>query len=197
MLIYPLTTPTLMMFAGSTGLAPGATISINGGPFGSSANSPADVGNGWYSLTLTSGETATSGPLAVHLSAGTPQDFLFQVGAVVGADVLAWRGETPNALSSGRVPVEVQAFAAQALNAAAIASDVVGKLFSTTALVESYAADGATATPAQLWYMLWSALSEFVIAGGTLSCKKLDGTTQAMAFALSPAGNPVARARTV
>lgn len=61
----------------------------------------------------------------------------------------------------------------------------------TTALTESYAADGATATAAQLLYMLWSFFAEPNISSTTLTAKKLDGSTTAMTFTLSDATNPV------
>ena len=57
-----------------------------------------------------------------------------------------------------------------------------------TALTESYAADGATFTPAQGLYQIWAALSEFAVSGTTITVKKLDGSTTAMTF--TPSFNP-------
>lgn len=65
----------------------------------------------------------------------------------------------------------------------------------TTALTESYAADGSTPTLAQFLYMIWSMLAEKSISTTTLTCKKLDGTTNAMTFTLSDATNPVSITR--
>lgn len=65
----------------------------------------------------------------------------------------------------------------------------------TTALTESYAADGATATLSQLLYMIYSGLVEFSISGTTITCKKLDGTTTAMTFTLNDGTNPTSRTR--
>jgi len=65
----------------------------------------------------------------------------------------------------------------------------------TTALTESYAADGAAPTPAQLLFMLLSVVAEFSISGTTITCKKLDGSTTAMTFTLDDATNPTSRAR--
>ncbi len=65
----------------------------------------------------------------------------------------------------------------------------------TTAMTESYAADGAAPTPAQLLFMLWSLLAESNVSGATLSAKKLDGSTVAMTFTLSDATNPVSITR--
>lgn len=63
------------------------------------------------------------------------------------------------------------------------------------AMTEAYAADGATATPEQMLYMIWSALSEFAISGTTITCKKLDGTTTALTFTLDSSTAPTSRTR--
>ncbi len=65
----------------------------------------------------------------------------------------------------------------------------------TTALTEAYAADGATFTPAQAMYMIWSALSEFSISSTTITSKKLDGSTTAMTHTLDDASTPTSRTR--
>lgn len=65
----------------------------------------------------------------------------------------------------------------------------------TTALTEAYAADGSTFTGAQAMYMIWSALSEFAIAGTTITCKKLDGVTTSLTFTLDSSSSPTSRAR--
>lgn len=185
----------VMLFAGAPALGPGATVSKNGGGFAGAANVPADVGNGWYSLALNFTETDTIGPLCIHLSAGTPADFLFQVGALVDANCVEQLGQVLPAQIGGLPPVHVADLANDAVSATKVASDVVAKLFSGAALIESYAVDGAAATPAQLLYALLSALTEFSIAAATLTCKKLDGATTSMVFTLSPAGNPTSRTR--
>lgn len=66
----------------------------------------------------------------------------------------------------------------------------------TTALTESYAADGATATLSQLLYMIWSFLSSLKFVGTTGTARKLDGTTTAMTFTLDDAVNPTDKNRT-
>lgn len=64
----------------------------------------------------------------------------------------------------------------------------------TTAQTESYAVDGATLTLAQFMNMVWSLLAERVLDGTTLRAKKLDGTTDAMTFALD-AADPTTQTR--
>lgn len=68
-------------------------------------------------------------------------------------------------------------------------------IFSAAAMVESYAADGATATPAQMLYMLWSMLVEMNIVTTTVTAKKLDGSTTAMTFTLNDPTNPTSITR--
>lgn len=77
------------------------------------------------------------------------------------------------------------------------ASDVAAAITAawTTALTESYATDGSAATPAQLLYMLWSAVAEFSISGTTITAKKLDGSTTAMTFTVDSATDPTSRTR--
>ncbi|GAG15578.1 unnamed protein product, partial [marine sediment metagenome] len=64
-----------------------------------------------------------------------------------------------------------------------------------TAMTEAYAADGSAATPEQMLYMIWAALSEFAISGTILTCKKLDGAVTAMTFTLDDDTNPTSRTR--
>ena len=63
------------------------------------------------------------------------------------------------------------------------------------ALTEKEAADGSTATPEQMLYMIWSLLSDFSISGTTYTAKKLDGATVAMTFTLDDGTAPTAMNR--
>ena len=65
----------------------------------------------------------------------------------------------------------------------------------TTAATESYASDGAAATPAQLLYMILCSVSEFAISSTTITGKKLDGSTTAMTWTIDDASNPTSRTR--
>jgi hypothetical protein len=65
----------------------------------------------------------------------------------------------------------------------------------TTAATESYAADGAAATPAQLLYMILCSVSEFSISSTTITGKKVDGSTTAMTWTLNDATSPTSRTR--
>lgn len=60
----------------------------------------------------------------------------------------------------------------------------------TTALTESYAADGATATLSQLLYMVWSMMNSLGFITLTGTSRKLDGSTPAMTFTIDDADNP-------
>jgi hypothetical protein len=65
----------------------------------------------------------------------------------------------------------------------------------TTALTESYPADGATVTPAQALYIMLAFLQEKSIVGTTLTINKLDGTTPAATYTLNSATSPTAVTR--
>src|SRR3990167_4999637 len=72
-------------------------------------------------------------------------------------------------------------------------ADKTGYTLSATgsaALTEGYAADGAAATLPQLLYLILAMLTEFAIAGTTLTAKKLDGATTAATFTLDSATTP-------
>lgn len=65
----------------------------------------------------------------------------------------------------------------------------------TTAMTESYAADGATNTLAQAIYMMLARLTEFSISGTTITIKKIDGSTTAGTLTLNDATNPTSSTR--
>jgi len=65
----------------------------------------------------------------------------------------------------------------------------------TTALTEAYAADGVAPTLSQLLFLVQQALTEFSIAGTTITAKKLDGSTTAATFTLDDGTNPTSRTR--
>lgn len=60
----------------------------------------------------------------------------------------------------------------------------------TTAMTESYSTDGATVTPVQMMYQIWSFLAETNLTGTTITTKKLDGSTTAMTFTVDSATAP-------
>jgi len=62
-------------------------------------------------------------------------------------------------------------------------------------LTESYAADGAAATPAQALYLIMQSLHEFSISGTTRTVKKLDGSTTAATFTLDDGDEPTSTTR--
>lgn len=66
----------------------------------------------------------------------------------------------------------------------------------TSPLIESYAADGVAPTRDQLLFMLWSAVSQFVINDTLINAKRLDGVTDAMIFTMNDSTYPTQRIRT-
>jgi len=63
-------------------------------------------------------------------------------------------------------------------------------------MAEAYAADGVAPSRDQMQFMLWAALSQFVIQGTNINAKRLDGTTNAMVFKMDNPNNPTQRIRT-
>jgi hypothetical protein len=90
---------------------------------------------------------------------------------------------------------EVQSECADALNAYDPPTKAEMDAMWTTAQTESYASDGAAATPAQLLYMIYCCVGEFAISSTTITGKKLDGSTTAMTWTINDASNPTSRTR--
>ena len=90
---------------------------------------------------------------------------------------------------------EVQSECTDALNAYDPPTKAEMDATWTTAQTESYASDGATATPAQLLYMIYCAVGEFSISGTTITGKKVDGSTTAMTWTINSASDPTSRPR--
>jgi len=65
----------------------------------------------------------------------------------------------------------------------------------TTAMTESYSADGSAPTPAQALMMILQMLSEKSVSGTTMTIKKLNGSSTAMTFTLDSATVPTAITR--
>ena len=90
---------------------------------------------------------------------------------------------------------EVQSEVTDALNAYDPPTKAEMDATWTTAATESYASDGAAATPAQLLYMILCSVSEFAVSSTTITGKKLDGSTTAMTWTLDDATSPTSRTR--
>jgi len=90
---------------------------------------------------------------------------------------------------------EVQSECTDALNAYDPPTKAEMDATWTTAQTESYASDGAAATPAQLLYMIYCCVGEFAISSTTITGKKVDGSTTAMTWTINDASNPTSRTR--
>lgn len=66
----------------------------------------------------------------------------------------------------------------------------------TTAMTESYAADGVAPTPAQALFLIMQAATEFAFSGTTKTVKKLDGSSTAAVMTLDSSSAPTSSTRT-
>ena len=88
--------------------------------------------------------------------------------------------------------------AADTITAAKVAADVGAEIAAavlTTAMTESYNADGSPPTLAQALFVTMQRLTEFAIAGTTITVKKLDGTTTAYTLTLDDDTSPTSSTR--
>jgi hypothetical protein len=65
----------------------------------------------------------------------------------------------------------------------------------TTALAESYNADGAQATAAQMLYGIFQILTEMNISGTTVTVKRLNGSATAYTCTINDPTNPTSITR--
>ena len=74
--------------------------------------------------------------------------------------------------------------------------DALNDFSPTVTATESYAADNVAPTYAQLWFAALSLLGEYSVSGTTITHKKIDGVTTAMAYTVDSATAPTSRTRT-
>lgn len=152
-------------------------------------NNPLQVDvTAWKNTTVPTPDTAGYPKVTIKDGTGTGE-----LDTASGKVSVATGGITAGSFAAGAI--DAAAIGTGAIDADAMAADVGPDIFQSTALTESYAADGATATPAQLLYMIWALLAEKAVSATTLTVKKLDGSTTAMTFTLSDATNPVSVTR--
>lgn len=77
----------------------------------------------------------------------------------------------------------------------ALTSAAITDVWATDTIAEAYTTDASDGTPAQLLYEILQSLTEFAIAGTTLTVKQRDGTT-ATTYTLDSATVPTLRNRT-
>lgn len=126
------------------------------------------AGNPWSSLT------------ASNTDAGS---FGLALGTTLQATEAAIKAKTDNLPAAPAAVGDIP-------SAASIATAVT-----TTAMTESYRADGATGTLAQMQYEIIAHLGESAIVATTKTIKKVDGTTTAATFTLDDASLPTSITR--
>lgn len=122
-------------------------------------------------------------------------------GAIIGSNILDQAAASHNTantigakINAAGTAADPWAVAIPGAYGAGSAGNVLGNIFST-ALSESYAADGAPMTLAQALYMIMQYLTEQAISGTTMTVKRLDGTTTAYVVTLNSATTPTAKTR--
>lgn len=147
-----------------------------------------------------------AGGTAITVASGIPEVKVASIAAsAITATAIASDAITAAKIADGAI--DAGAIATDAITAAKIAADAITEIQNglatssalssllTTALSESYAANGAPASAAQLLYAVHQMLMAFAIGGTTISVKQLDGTTQAFAVTLDDATSPTSAIR--
>jgi hypothetical protein len=116
-------------------------------------------------------------------------------GVITTLDGLDTAQDTQHATTQTAVAdVPTNAELATALDALPTAAENATAVL-TTAMTESYSADGATATLAQAVYLIMQMLMEKSVSSTTLTVKRLDGSTTAATFTLNSATTPTSITR--
>jgi len=141
-------------------------------------------------------QTARDIGASVLISSGTGTGQLSVTSGVVSANTTQLAGQSVTAAAGVTFPSSV----ASPTNITAASGVALTSAYDfakgTTAMTESYAADGAAATPVQILHQLWALAAEKNISSTTLTAKKLDGSTTAMTFTLNDASTPTSITRT-
>jgi len=127
----------------------------------------------------------------VLTAAATAADFGTEVATAV------WASAT-RTLSALGFTLGASDLAADTIGASELAADAITEIVNavlTTAMTESYNADGAAPTLAQAMFVTMQRLTEFAISGTTISVKGLDGTTTKYTLTLDDATSPTSTTR--
>lgn len=158
--------------------------------------------------------TPATGDVKGSLDGGNVANLTNLPAAVGGSGAALWAlALTTGELTGAQLTIQIVDAATKAVNDQAIMIRTYGHasayypfnfdqsfltLFQTgmnTALAESYAAQGATASPTQLLYLIQAMLAEWSKSGTTMTAKKVDGSTSAATFTLDDATQPTSITR--
>lgn len=188
---------TIASVTGSVGSVTGAVGSVTGavGSVAAGGIAAASFAAGAINAAAIAADAITDAKVASDVTIASVTGAVGSVTGNVGGNVVGSVGSVVGAVGSVTGAVgSVTGLTASNLDTT-VSSRATPAQILTTALTEAYAADGAAPTLAQFMFQLWSALSEFAVAGTTITAKKLDGTTTAMTFTLDDGTNPTSRTR--
>ena len=147
------------------------------------------------SLTFTTAGQVDAQVISVANNALTAAAAAGDLGTEIATAV--WTSAT-RTLSALGFTLGASDLAADTIGASELASDAITEIVNavlTTAMTESYNADGAAPTLAQAMFVTMQRLTEFAISGTTVTVKKLDGSTTAYTLTLDDATDPTSTTR--
>lgn len=207
---------------GSTGATVVALLRKNTGAFATASGAVSEVGYGWYQVAGNANDTNTLGPVLLHGTAAGCDPTDIQVARVVAynpdsATVVLSTGThtgavipTVNVVSTsndGRMAnldlnigavntsVLTRATAGDAMTLTGGERTTLATVIGTSSQAESYRANGAGGSIAQLLYEAAGHLSEATIVGTGKTVKKTDHATTAMTFNLDNSTAPTSITR--
>jgi len=147
------------------------------------------------SLTFTTANQVDAQVLSMAANALTAAATASDFGTEVATAVWASATRTLSALG---FTLGASDLAADTIGASELAADAITEIVNavlTTAMTESYNADGAAPTLAQALFVTMQRLTEFAISGTTITVKKLDGSTSAYELTLDDGTSPTSATR--
>jgi hypothetical protein len=151
-----------------TGLSPSVQISKAGGTFAAAGGTVAEIGNGWYKITLSTTDTNTLGSLAFYITATGADPVSFSI------QVVAFDPESSTDLGLSRIDVDIssRAPASTALSNATWTDTRAVKLDNLDATISSR----STLTASDVWNYTTRTLTSF----GTLVSDIWDYSTRTL-----------------
>ena len=151
---------------GATGLTLTCTLSKNAASFAAAGGTISEIANGFYYIQLTTTDTNTLGDLAYHIISSTG---------------------SPDIVDPTDFVDQVRA---NVLGDAMTLTSAYDFAKGTTAVSESYAANGVAPTPVQALLAIHQMLMSFSITSTTLAVKRLDNSTSAFNATLNSSSAP-------
>ena len=155
-----------------TGLSPSVQISKAGGTFATAGGTVAEIGSGWYKITLSSTDTDTLGALAFHITASGADSVDFTI------QIVAFDPESSTNLGLSRIDADISSRATDA-SVWGYSSRTLTSFGTLVSDIWNYSTRTLTAFSTSLAVAVWDVLESAIGTSGSIGVKvktNLDAT---------------------